>query len=126
MTLDGWLGSAAIATSGLAPEAFLDSLLGRTMAMAPGTGDAGRFPRTTVPHIVHAVICHGFSAKLQVLHYQKLGKEEAILRGLFVLLRSTWHFFQILTQVHLKRCNQVNNGDRQKALNETSPFSLTN
>ena len=58
---------------------FLNSLFGRTTATpAPGRGDAGCLSWTTAPHIAHAIEANSFSAKVQVLHRQRLREEEAM------------------------------------------------
>ncbi len=81
---DGWCSSSEIAMSGAGGffwaslAVFLHSLLGRTMAPVPVTGDAGRLSWTTAPHITQAIAAHLFLAKVQVLHCQRLREEEAM------------------------------------------------
>ena len=61
---------------------FFVALLGfDATASDDGTGDAGRFARTTAPHITHSTAVHLFAAKVQVLHCQRLREEASMVEG---------------------------------------------
>jgi hypothetical protein len=61
MTPEGCMGGGGSWGGGFffAATVFLDSLLGfGAMAMEAGTGDAGRFAHTAVPHILQLTAAH--------------------------------------------------------------------
>jgi hypothetical protein len=60
---------------------FFVAFLGFDATSDDGTGNAGRFARTTAPHIAQSTAAHLFSAQVQVLHCQRWQEEASMVEG---------------------------------------------
>ena len=76
--------------------------------------------------IAHAVEANSFSAKVQVLHHQRLQEEEAMVRVVCAVFQHLVFFLNLLTHLGQNLPNQRHIGYCQKALDKANPFSLSN